>query len=72
MITKYFKANVEDAVRIAVVEAEDADAMSDVPEAQNDREIKQSDLPEGFADWKRYTAHAYRGASVHVMSRDGD
>lgn len=77
MFTLYFAANVEGAERIAVVQGENLEAIKETPEASN-REIAKSDLPEDFADWKRYTAHAYLdggaedGVTVSVMSREGD
>ncbi len=71
---RYFKANVEDAVRIAVIEAETEDRIYEANEADRDREIAESDLPDDFANWQRYTAHGYApfGPSVLIMSRDGD
>lgn len=73
MIKKYFEANVEDAVRIAVIEAETDDAIYTCPEASEpNREIEESELPADFANWQRYTAHAYHDAAVDIMSRNGD
>lgn len=71
---RYFAANVDDAVRIAVVEADTEDAIRETPEARDSREIAERNLPDDFADWKRYTAHAYidTDAIVEVMSRDGE
>ncbi len=70
---RYFSANVEDAVRIAVVEAETEDDIYEANEATRSEEIAERDLPADFADWKRYTAHAYApSTSVLIMSRDGD
>ena len=71
MITRYFNANVEDAVRIAAVTAATDERILEAPEASN-REIATSDLPDDFSQWKRYTAHAYTESSVEVMSRDGE
>lgn len=70
---KYFKCNVEDAVRIAVVEATDEDDVFSAPEAKRGDEISASDLPADFNKWQRYTAHSDgHGCTVNVMSRDGD
>lgn len=72
MITKYFTADVDDAVRIAAVTGETEDDVLEANEASRDREIDEADLPADFASWKRYTAHAYNSCSVSVMSADGD
>lgn len=70
---RYFNANVEDAIRIAVIEAATEDDIYSAPEASGDREIPASDLPADFQSWQRYTAHAYDdGVVVEVLSRDGD
>jgi hypothetical protein len=69
---RYFNANIEDAVRIAVVEANTDDEIYEANEADRDLEIAEADLPPDFAKWKRYTAHAYRNSTVEVMSRNGD
>ena len=61
-MTKYFDANVEDAVRITVVEDDD-DFQTD------GEEILAGDLPSDFSDWKIYT-HINPG--VATSSRDGD
>ena len=70
---RYFESNVEDAVRIAVVEADTEDAIRETIEARYSREIAERNLPDDFGDWTRYTAHAYidTDAIVEVMSRDG-
>lgn len=69
---RYFHADCDGATRIAIVEATNSDDISDAPESRG-AEIDESDLPNDFADWKRYTAHAYAGgSSVEIMSRDGD
>lgn len=67
---KFFNANVLDATRIALIEGDSEDAIYEAPEASN--EIAQADLPADFADWHRYTVHAYRDCTVTVMSRDGE
>ena len=72
IMIRYFKANVENARRIAVVEAETDDDIFDANEARRDREIAHANLPEDFASWKRYTAHGYDNSSVEVLSRHGD
>lgn len=70
-ITRYFDATVDGHLRIAVVEAETNDAIDAAPE-HNGAEISKSDLPDGFASWKRYTAHAYEDSFVEVLSPGGD
>ena len=67
---KYFRANVEDARRIAIVEADDADDIYSANVSRTD-ELTIDQLPAGFATWKQYTAHAITHATVTVMSRDG-
>ena len=67
---KYFRANVEDARRIAIVEADDADDIYSAMVSINE-ELTTDQLPADFADWKKYTAFAITHATVTVMSRDG-
>ena len=68
---KYFDAICLDAYRIAIVEGDTADDISEAPEAR-DREIER--LPDDFSNWKMYTAHGYNhpNLSITVMSRHGD
>ena len=40
--------------------------------SEPNREIEESELPADFANWQRYTAHAYQDAAVDIMSRNGD
>lgn len=69
---KYFSANVEDAVRIAVYEADDEDDIySAVGLGAAEKEIEEADLPDDFTSWKRYTAYAVGDCIVKVMSADG-
>lgn len=70
-ITRYFDATVDGHRRIAVVEADTDDAIGATPE-HNNAEIARQDLPDDFASWKRYTAHAYHDSFVEVLSPDGD
>ena len=67
---KYFRANVEDARRIAIVEADDAEDIYSANVNRTD-ELTIDQLPADFADWKKYTAFAITHATVIVMSRDG-
>lgn len=59
---KYFESNVEDAVRITVVEDDD-DFQTE------GEEIFADDLPSDFANWKIYT-HIAPGVATY--SRYGD
>lgn len=67
---RYFTANVDHAVRIAVVDGATDEDIYEANEAVREREIARADLPADFHQWRRYTAHAYpSGVTVYVMSR---
>jgi hypothetical protein len=66
---RYFQADVEDATRIAVVEADDDNETAGYVW---DDEIEESELPDEFATWKCYERYSTSDATVHVMSQDGD
>lgn len=63
---KYFEANVEDAVRITVVEDDDDDDDDFQTEGE---EIRVEDLPADFADWQIYE---HINVGIATYSRDGD
>ena len=71
MTTKYFKAHVDDAVRIAVVTAKTEDDIYGHVYLRSDEISK---LPEDFASWKRYTTTTTRDGdcAAEIMSRDGE
>lgn len=69
---RYFNANCDGAVRIAVIEGATEDDIFEANEATRAAEIEKRDLPEDFSSWKRYTAHGYGNSSVEILSRDGD
>jgi hypothetical protein len=71
MMIKYFSANIEDAARIARVEAENEDDIRAAGFESVD-ELTAGELPDDFAIWKRYTAYAKGSTVVEVMSQDGD
>lgn len=76
---RYFEANIEDAERISIIECShygdeeqnDSEIYSGLGLGGRDDEINENDLPDDFANWRRYTAYAAGHCTVHVMSRDG-
>ena len=71
MITKYFQYNCEDAERIAMVEADNEDAIYSAGFSASD-ELDETELPEDFPSWRRYESFAKGEASAIVMSKEGD
>lgn len=71
MMKRYFKAAVEDAHRIAVVETDDDTETAGYLWAD---EISPADLPPDFEEWLCYTRYATDDANtiVRVKSRHGD
>lgn len=72
---RYFQWNVEDAVRIAIIESENDELIHEV--ANGNTEIDKEDLPADFDKWQEYTvfAHQYGPfyvAFVRVMSAEGE
>lgn len=72
---RYFQWNVEDAVRIAVIESDNDELIYEV--SNGNKEIDTEDLPADFSDWQRYSAFAHldgpsNAATVDVMSREGE
>src|SRR3990167_5275488 len=74
--TRYFRANVEDAVRIAVVTADGEYADEDIRRAfpaHSHVEINKTDLPADFATWQSYDKFAYSDdVFVDTRSRRGE
>lgn len=67
MQTKYFRADVEDARRIEVVESDAHDGFDGFRD-----EIDASDLPADFATWREYSRYSHGNNAVRVLSRDGE
>lgn len=72
---RYFQWNVEDAVRIAIIESENDELIHEV--ANGNTEIDKEDLPADFDKWQEYTGFAHQdgpfdAAFVRVMSAEGE
>lgn len=66
-VVRYFAADVDDAVRIAVVESSAHDGFDGFR-----NEIQEADLPADFDSWRICEAFSHGNNAVTVRSVDGD
>ena len=68
MTIRYFAADVEDAVRIAIVKSDSDDGFDGFRDSE---ELAASDLPDDFAAWAVYERFSHGNNIVLVKSADG-